>query len=394
MRSQISICLMVFSACLARASAQPLPNKTLLDATNQIGEDVEKFLRNKKVTIRIGQFAGEGIEAERSSASPLLREGLRTSLLRHKNLHIVDGPADLVASGQFQAVEDPVTEQQAIILNVTLKDAKGANKAHFSGVITNEKGEKHARYAFHNTPDVAKVLGISALVPPKAPDKDQIMIIKDAVDKPKVHFDMQKRILAAKGAPFAMEVLVAPELKRKKVAGDYKVQAANDKNGLAHFDIKRGEAYGVRLYNLSDYEVAVDLRIDGLSMYHFSQQRDPKTGGPKFRYVVVPAKSHVEIRGWFVGLNDSDEFLVVPLEKSAVAKVNVGNPATIGTITALFHRAWDKKQGHPIDEPKNPNLNALSADATGRGQRFKQAYVEVDYEVGTFRGAITVRYTK
>ena len=166
-----------------------------------------------------------------------------------------------------------------------------------------------------------------------------------------------------------------------------------DQKGLAFVPIQRGEAYAVRLYNLSTYDVAVDLRLDGLNMYYFGEKKDKK-GSSALSYVIVGANTYVEIRGWFVSLNDSDEFLIVPLKDSVVGKLNAGNPAEIGTITANFHRAWDRKAGRPSDEPANPNEHSLSADATGRGQRFEEKYIEVDYAVGTFRGSVSARYTK
>jgi hypothetical protein len=213
------------------------------------------------------------------------------------------------------------------------------------------------------------------------------------VDRPECHFE-GTRILAGKGAPFAIEILVAPATTGKRQPGDYKVQQPTDQQGLAFAGIKRDDAYAVRLHNHSNFEVAADLRLDGLSMYYFSEKRDNKSGGPAYQYVVIPPNRFVDIRGWFVAMNDSDEFVVVPLKDSVIAKTNAGNPAEVGVITANFHRAWDRKKDRPIDEPANPGDHSLSADATGRGQRFEERFVEVDYAVGTFRGTVSVRYTK
>ena len=69
--------------------------------------------------------------------------------------------------------------------------------------------------------------------------------------------------------------------------------------------------------------------------------------------------------------------------------------APTGTITATFHAAWDPKTGKPpADEPKNPDKQSLSGDATGKGARFEQKYQEVQREVGVAREVISVRYTK
>jgi hypothetical protein len=361
---------------------------TLLDATDEICTDVKDFLdKQGKTKVRVGQFIGKGPEAGRASASPLLREALRISLQK-KKLEVVETGAHYELTGSFQAIEDAQSTKQAVILSVTLDDLRG-NERKFTGVASG-KAEK---YFFENVPDITKVLGISSYIPPGKTEKEQNADLQRNVDHPQCHFD-GTRILAGKGAPFAVEILVAPETKGKRQPSDYKVQQPTDKKGLAFVPVKRAEAYGVRLYNLSKFEVAVDLRLDGLNMYYFSEQRDKKTGGPAYRYVIIPPNRYVDIRGWFVTLNDSDEFLVVPREKSVFAQVNAGNPAEVGVITANFHRAWDRKKDRPSDEPANPGDHALSADATGRGQRFQERYEVVDYAVGTFRGSVSVRYTK
>ncbi len=386
MKFRFILGLTLFALALVR-SEPVFAKNTLLDATDEICADVKKFLDGQgKNKVRVGQFIGKGLEAGRASSSPLLKEALRISLEKQK-IDVVDGKAAFEVTGSFQAIEDEHTGRQAVILTVALDDGLG-NEVKFQGV---SKG-KAEKYYFENVPDVAKVLGITTYLPPNRSEKEQIIEIKDKVDKPACPLD-GTRILAGKGAPFAVEILVAPETTEKRKASDYKVKQPKDQKGLAFVPIKRGEAYAVRLHNLSDYDVAVDLRLDGLNMYYFSEPRNAK-GSRSYYYVVVGPKTHVDIRGWFVTLNDSDEFLVVPREKSVIAQANAGNPAEVGTITAIFHRAWDRKAGHPADEPANANEHSLSGDATGRGQRFQEKYIEVDYAVGTFRGSVSVRYTK
>lgn len=385
---KIHIALVIALICLTLIRPHSAYAKnTLLDATDEICADVKKYLDQQgKNKVRIGQFTGRGPEALRASAQPLLKEAILLSLRKQK-IEIVDAGVSFELSGTYQAIEDALTGRQAVILSVTLDDLQG-NEIKLQG-IANGKAD---RYLVENVPDVAKVLGINSYVPPGRTEKEQIKDIKRNVDHPECNFD-GTRILAAKGAPFAIEILTAPERKGKRGANDYKVQSPTDQKGLAFVPIKRGEVYAVRMYNLSEYEVAVDLRIDGLSMYYFSEKRD-KNNLPAYKYVIVGPNKSVEIRGWFVSLNDSDEFVVVPVKDSVIAKVTGGNPAEIGTITALFHRAWDRKQGRPNDEPANPSEYSLSADATGRGQRFQERYVEVDYAVGTHRGSVSVRYSK
>ena len=71
--------------------------------------------------------------------------------------------------------------------------------------------------------------------------------------------------------------------------------------------IQRHQVYAVKVVNESGYEAAVDLRIDGLNMFIFGEEKDPKTGEAKFRYIVLHPKSYALVRGWYVTNNDSDE---------------------------------------------------------------------------------------
>ena len=107
------------------------------------------------------------------------------------------------------------------------------------------------------------------------------------------------RVAAAKDRPFAIEILV------KDTA-----RAAQNDEGQAFVKIDRDEIYAVRLINDADYEVAVRLTIDGISMFAFSEVKNPETDLPKYNYVVVPAKSSVTATGWHRTDEISDSFQV------------------------------------------------------------------------------------
>jgi len=221
---------------------------------------------------------------------------------------------------------------------------------------------------------------------------------REAADKPTFHGDVTV-VRAAKGSPFGVEVRTAPakavktDEKGNRLIVDYAAQTPKNEEGYAFVPIQREQVYGVVLVNDADFDAGVQLRIDGLSMYSFSDAefRD-KTGKPVYTYVNVQAKKSVIIRGWHVTNDQSDEFKVTEYAKSAAAELK--STAPTGTITATFHAAWDPKGNPPDDEPKNPNDSSLSADATGRGARFDQKFVEVDRKVGVARAVVSVRYAK
>ena len=84
-------------------------------------------------------------------------------------------------------------------------------------------------------------------------------------------------------------------------------------------EVKRDELYEIRLHNRSRLEAAVTLHIDGLDVFSFSTARDPRTGGPRFTLLVIPARSSIVVKGWFRTNLTSLGFLVTEYGKSARA---------------------------------------------------------------------------
>jgi hypothetical protein len=365
---------------------------TLGDAVNDLASDVKAYLVSVgKNKLSIGQFPGKGDMARYSSAGPLLQTALAAKLKELK-VEIVDKKGDFELSGEYTELEDTNTGRQFVQIKLELRDRQG-NSHLFEGIERIDGKNKVTKYFVKSEADMAKLLGPSVYVPPEASEKERIDAYKKQIDDPEVVID-GTRVRAGKKAPFAVEILTAPP---KPGGGahkpaDYLVRQPEPKSSLAFVPIARTEVYAVRLINDADYDAAVDLRIDGLSMFHASDIRDKKTGAPLYRYIIVAKKSTVLIRGWFIDLKNSDEFLVTEYAKSEAGKI--GHSANVGTITATFHAAWDKKGSPPRDEPKNPNEYSQSADATGRGDRIDEAYQVVDYQIGVFRGAISVRYAK
>jgi hypothetical protein len=169
-----------------------------------------------------------------------------------------------------------------------------------------------------------------------------------------------------------------------KPGGYSAARPAIDQEGLAFVKLSRGENYAVRLINNSPHDAAVDLKIDGLSMFAFSENKN-------YRVMIVPAgKSHVA-SGWHRTNQLADAFQVMEYSKSEAAKL-VGPSTADGTITATFAAAWQAGAKAPDDEPVA--TGSRSVDGTGRGEEHGTTYQEVRREVGVVRSAISVRYSE
>jgi hypothetical protein len=157
------------------------------------------------------------------------------------------------------------------------------------------------------------------------------------------------------------------------------------REGLAIASIKRDQTYDVRLINDADYDAAVTLTIDGLSMFAFSEVVD-KEKQPLYRRVIVPKHTAAIIKGGT--LPKTDTFKVVEYSRSAASQMSA-SLSSIGTITASFALCWEPGRNPPKDE-----MITLGADSTGRGPRVDDSYTEVRRDFGKIREVIPVRYTR
>lgn len=376
----LAMCLTVFPGRAAQAASEG----TLGEAVDAIAQDAAKFLAGQnEVSVTVGNFAGIGEVANLSSSGPTIARELTLRLANRKIAVQPRSRHTLV--GEFGEVEDKVTARQAVEIKwkiVVTKDRSVAFESQTPQFVLHERA-------------VTNLLGLTVEQNPADNKEDRNKKMKDAIDRPKPAL-ADAKVRAAAGSPFSVEVLTAPAngpKAGKRKEADYALQTPKLDAGFAYVPIARDEVYAVRLTNDADFDAAVDLRVDGLSMYTFSEAKfRDRAGQPIYRYVIVPKKASVLIRGWHVSNDDSDEFLVTSYAKSAVGMT--ASSANVGTITANFHAAWPKNGKPPADEPRNPGPFSQSADATGRGKRFDQKFVEVESEVGVLRSAISVRYVK
>ena len=145
--------------------------------------------------------------------------------------------------------------------------------------------------------------------------------------------------------------------------------------------LRNSDIYGVRLINNSPHEAAVDLRIDGVNSFAFS---DTKT-----TYWIVDPHSHTDITGWHRGESNTTEFRVVAnFPDTAAAKLNLRPSSAIGLITASFSASWEKDSQRPGDEPE------VEGRGTGFGQDIKVITTRVTRTIGQIRDNLSVRYEK
>lgn len=354
----------------------------------ELAEDLSKLLTGQnKSDIAIGQFTGPA-NFPTSGGAGIVQT--LTEELQKKNIQ-VKTRAELGVKGSYKLAELPAENEDdarlgrkvlAIELEVVVEDAfsKPLGNFTFKRLIRGEA-------------TITQLIGPTAALPPDGTEIDRDQVLRRAViDPPKPA--VQGTIIRSKpDSPYALEILIADQPRRLE-----------NKDGLPFVAIRRNEKYAVRFINETEYEAAVRLEIDGLSMFIFSELRqpallngkaNPRKGEPLYTTVIMPPKKNgkagtIVIRGWHVNNKVTDEFLVTEYAKSAPGSLN--QVTNIGTITATFQAAWEDGTRPPPGEPGK--RRGGTGDATGRGDRIGEVYQEVVRNLGIIRDTISVRYTK
>src|SRR5262245_2271206 len=313
--------------------AGPARAGSLEDAVAKIVEGVKARLAGKGQKVTLGTFAGsdESHVALHSSAGSAIAFELKRQLTR-QDIE-VQRISEFTLSGTFIEAENN-TGRQKVEIQARLYDRVRRTKTALSAEVTNEVSVAHLLGVPVQYPDGAKeterIVALQTEVDRFLPDAVRKKLKKPDHGKPSPTLD-GALVRPGKGSKFAIEVLVAPPepaARGKPAAGGgafpvYQPRRPADDGGLAFVELKRGERYAVRLVNGADYDMAVSLTIDGLSVFAACDRegedpltktkvplRDVRTGKPRFGHFIVPRGKSVLVRGWFVNLEQSDEFQV------------------------------------------------------------------------------------
>ena len=368
-RLAVAVAALAF-AVPGRADDPKLPARnTSAEALGLVAAGFQKMLDKHGVTEAAGgdfKGAGEIVGTAGANLKRVMARALAAAEVR------VSPKARYVVEGTFDVVEDDA-KRQLVRVSAVLKDA------------ATEVALGTLAVAVKNEVEVGEILGLTVEYPAGATPGERLLALKSAVDdrpKPSVKDGV---VRASADGRFGVEVLV-------KRGGKWVPVEPKAEKGEAVAPLRRDDVYAVRLVNDADFEAAVAVRIDGLSVFAASSDTDTKTGLPVYQHLLVPKGRAVVVEGWHAGGNDWNEFLVTSFDKSLAKELK--SPGKVGTITASFHAAWKKGDAPPAGEPKTADEYAQSADATGKGNRFVQEVKPEERQLGALRGTISVRYNR
>jgi len=290
----------------------------------------------------------------------------------------VQTKATVVVYGRYAPIdqEDPTKQYEKRVIKVTLSVRGKGDRSlqELSAIIDSNE-------------DIAHVGQVTGKLPTNANPQDLNDYIKNNMDKPKVEVAGTK-IFNSPESPYAIELLVKGEYDNAFVP-----RGASKKDGLAFVDIKQKEVYKIKVHNNSKYEAAIAVSIDGLDMFSFSDDIDPKTYRSKFSHLIIPAYQSTIVHGWFKTADKSRadnvlNFLVTAYGQGASTKGKQAK-GTVGVIEVSFAAAWTDQPPH--DEKGS---RSASGNETGFGPPEKVGFTPVRRTIGNVREIICVRYTR
>ncbi len=362
--------LVLVLCCLVPCQADdPSGRDALTIELRALAADCAKIIaKNEGGSVAIGEFSGS--TDIKGSAGPRVQLTLAAEL-EALGIEIDSEDYRFEIKGDYQPLEDPKSKLQGVKLIARLIQRS-------TGEVLAEKPT--GRFVF-GAETVPTMLGLN-LQPKLDADARQLSDqMKRALKSPEVHLQ-DTRLANAAASNYAIEMLVRN--------GDEYVarQISPDKKGRPFVELHSQEIYGVRLINDSEHKAAVDLRVDGVSSFAFSDTDS--------EFWIIAPHSHVDIIGWHKTNENSTEFKVVEdFADSAAARLHLKPSASIGLITAAFRAAWEKDATPPDDEPKLlAELGGRVKSATGFGKDVGFRTKQVSLVIGEPRDIISVRYNR
>jgi hypothetical protein len=312
--------------------------------------------------VAIGEFSGS--TDVRSSVGPRIQLVLATEL---KALKVSIDPENyrFEIKGDYQ----PVIDKESRLLGIKLV-GRLINRA-----TADVLAEKPTERFIFGAQTVGEFIGGNPHLRPNADPMEISKEFERVLKDPRA--DVQgTKVRTQAGSPYAVEMLV------KSGAGYVArgIDEQKDPKRRPLVPINKDEVYGVRLINKSAHEAAVDLRIDGINCFTFSDV--------KAQYWIVAPGEHVDVLGWHKTNTKTLEFKVVDFPDTAAAKLNFKPSPSIGLITACFSASWANDAARPADEPE------LTGRGTGFGAEITVKTEQVSRTIGQVRDTISVRYER
>ncbi len=343
------------------------------------------LLEQKTNTVTIGEFIGTGSASRTATGTRLAfidafqryNDSLRAE---HDRFVSIIAATSKHIDGEIQIEDDPndlgsLEHERFLVVRVTLTLYDGNNELY------------PLTFFMDRTRDVIETEGLSIAIR----DDDarrahkQIRLVRTDVANQSPLFTKiaATQIRNSAASPYAVELLTKSPLSDTYTARP----PSEDAKSIPFVPIGIGEQYALRFHNLSDQEVAIAMKIDGVDQFQFSEDRDPSSGRPKFSHWIVPANSQFTIKGWHITAAQSDNnlasFVVTKYGDGAAQHIIRPADAVDGVITLSVSRSHVAGSG-----------GAKSSAQTGFGPPIKQDQQPVQRNVDPPHEFFAIQYSR
>ena len=239
--------------------------------------------------------SGPGIRAELMLASQEVNRLRRHDGKKHVS---IDGQSSLKVSGVNSVIDHPDDlgrNERERLLSVEVKVK----------VMDGAEAVQDLTFFLNRGRDVVVASGLTVQLDPDGGRRDNHIAIRkvikkinpDAGQKTTPTFTVEgTKIKTSASSPFAVELVTCSAIPGSR---NYTPRGPrSNTDSLPFVPINTGEIYGVKIYNNADHDIAVGLKIDGIDQFTFSEDKDPRTGRPRFSTWIIRKKTAFTIKGW------------------------------------------------------------------------------------------------
>lgn len=360
--------------CPSCSRAQEAGTDDFSSRIRELAEQFHKIMaKHGEGSVIVGNF--EPATGTEGSVAPRIRQQMLAELQRLQ-VQVVDGePYRFELKGDYQKVVAKSNGNSLLTVKLT-----GRLIHQETGDILAEKPTT----VIVGPESVSTMMGLNTSLEGQFSEADQLKAVFEAslpVKNGGSGFVLNGPSLSKRAdSNYAVEVLV-------KAGNGYQPQNLTSVNDTPFVDLATDARYAVRLINRSNLPAAVDLRIDGVNSFRFSD-----TGA---EFWIIEPRSSVDVLGWHRTNKLSTEFRVVSkFQDSAAFQVNLSENDT-GLITAAFRAAWQPDSPPPADEPQLVAENgARQRKATGFGDDVGFQTRQVNMIIGAPREILSIRYDR
>lgn len=338
---------------------------TVAVAVQRIADQIQPVLAEKKLlVISVGRFSS----AAGTSTGSEVQVKLADAIARLNGFQLNDVDYDVKISGRIENMQ--LANALAVKIVAQLFDANNQPIVQFNGSGQGVEADIIGQEA------VPRLIGITS----NSAGDDRVArnqkLLRDLDSDPSVIKSAE--VFSGTDGKYSVEVRVKD---CGKVDSPYQPVAATKKGrrGNAFAEIPMGKSFAVVLRNYSDKEAAVNLTLDGISSFAFSEIRRGSV-----YWLLPPATQNgpgiAIIRGWDKNDNESFEFKTVEYPESAAAKLKIESNEAIGQICAQFSEALP--------------ASSETSRAAGIGEIIDDKKSSEPRSVGSLQETIHVRYER